>query len=140
MKKGGGGEGRDRPARYAGYGLTATLKPSPELRTLDRPHLEWLYAARTGHGDFAKYHQVFGHEDAQLRCDYGHYKTPAHLAFCPLSGCFWRDTRETFQTFLGKDWKDYIARIQRTGYFTKICRWLGGRRPTTAPYTNRPRG
>ena len=58
-------------------------KPQPPRElTLPRRHLARLLAARSGHGDFSKYHERFKHEDAELRCRCGARKAPTHFLFC----------------------------------------------------------
>ena len=54
----------------------------PEELWLKRPLLGRLLAARTGHGDFADYHERFNHEDAYLLCGCGSRKSPLHFFFC----------------------------------------------------------
>lgn len=44
-------------------------------------HFRWLLAARSGHGDFAQYHERFGHEDEKLKCPCGGRKTPHHFYY-----------------------------------------------------------
>ncbi len=41
-----------------------------------------LLAARSGHGDFADYNEIFNHEDALLTCSCGALKAPEHFTFC----------------------------------------------------------
>ncbi|OJD27482.1 hypothetical protein ACJ73_01121 [Blastomyces percursus] len=66
---------------YRGVGVLMTKGPPPEL-ALPRKHLGHLLAARTGHGDFAAYHQRWNHQDALLTCSCGRDKTPEHFFFC----------------------------------------------------------
>jgi len=61
----------NKPEYYQAYRLRASLKPSEELRELDRRTLHYLLAARTGHGDFREYYERFEHEDALLTYIYG---------------------------------------------------------------------
>jgi len=56
-------------------------RPSPDLH-LPRRVLGYLLASRTGHGDFAPYHERFGHQDASLLCRCGARKTPEHPLTC----------------------------------------------------------
>ena len=48
-----------------------------------------LVAARTGHGDFAGYHERFKHEDALMACSCGAPKAPAHFIHCPKATRRW---------------------------------------------------
>jgi ribonuclease HI len=54
----------------------------PKELKLPRAHLARLLAERSGHGDFAEYHQRFHHEDAILNCVCGARKAPGHLLWC----------------------------------------------------------
>ena len=58
--------------------------PPGEL-SLPRSHLHRILAARSGHGDFADYHERFGHADAELQCRCGVRKTPIHFFSCRLA-------------------------------------------------------
>src|SRR2546423_35215 len=49
---------------------------------MPRKALGTLLAARSGHGDFASYHERFQHLDATLTCSYGVRKTPEHAFLC----------------------------------------------------------
>lgn len=70
------------PARYQTLGIKARAHMPPELR-LPRAVLGHLLAARSGHGDFADYHERFDHEDALLTCSCGARKAPEHFLTCP---------------------------------------------------------
>ncbi|KAE8216880.1 hypothetical protein CF319_g8889 [Tilletia indica] len=68
--------------QYAKYRLRApTLRPSPDL-TLPRRLHGLLLSVRTGHGDFAPYHERFDHNDASLNCRCEAPKTPEHPLLC----------------------------------------------------------
>ena len=56
----------------------------PELK-LKREDLEWLIAARSGHGHFADYHERFGHEEAEKQCKFGQRRAPLHPFSCPTA-------------------------------------------------------
>ncbi len=62
----------------------ARLRPSPEL-ALPRAALARLLAARSGHGDFAAYHDRFNHMDAERRCRCGAFKKPDHFLHCRVA-------------------------------------------------------
>ena len=64
-----------------------------ELR-LPRAILGSLLAARTGHGDFKAYHEIFHHEKIE-NCICGATKTPVHFFFC-------RKTRDKARREIGK--------------------------------------
>lgn len=59
----------------------ASLQAPPEL-LLPRAALARLLAARSGHGDFAAYHDRFNHPDAERRCRCGAFKAPTHFFYC----------------------------------------------------------
>jgi ribonuclease HI len=59
-----------------------TPKTPPWLKML-RPTLARLLAARSGHGDFAAYHERWAHEDAQMMCACGARTAPDHFLQCP---------------------------------------------------------
>ena len=44
-----------------------------------------LFAERSGHGDFAKYHRRFGHANADMLCACGREKAPRHFGICRLN-------------------------------------------------------
>lgn len=71
----------EAPSSYQGWGLPMTSQPPAEL-SLPREALRHLYAARSGHGDFAAYHERFNHEDFDAHCSCGQDKTPTHFYFC----------------------------------------------------------
>lgn len=56
----------------------------PKELLLNRKSLGRLLAARTGHGDFARYHTRFSHTDARMDCRCGSAKTPIHFLFCRI--------------------------------------------------------
>ena len=68
--------GATKTYRDSGLKPTTQIKSQPEL-SLKRGVLGWLIAARSGHGHFADYHERFGHEEADLRCECGHRRTPS---------------------------------------------------------------
>ncbi|KAF6785197.1 reverse transcriptase domain protein [Colletotrichum sojae] len=49
---------------------------------LPRKILHHLLAARSGHGDYERYHQRFGHTEALLTCSCGETKEVDHLVYC----------------------------------------------------------
>ena len=57
----------------------------PPALSLPRPVLARLLAARSGHGDFAKYHKRFGHTPATIHCRCGARTSPTHFFFCRYS-------------------------------------------------------
>jgi hypothetical protein len=71
------------PKRYAD--LEIPLQKAPAEMKLPRFTLGKLYASRTGHGDFADYHNHLNHTDAECHCQCGHRKTPEHFYYCRLA-------------------------------------------------------
>jgi Reverse transcriptase (RNA-dependent DNA polymerase)/Endonuclease-reverse transcriptase len=69
------------PPTYQDLGINST-PARPEELWLARSLLGRLLAARSGHGDFADYHERFNHEDAHLLCSCGSRKSPLHFFFC----------------------------------------------------------
>lgn len=57
----------------------------PDELRLPRHLFARILAARTGHGDFADYHERFNHEDAHLYCRCGARKSPVHFFFCRVA-------------------------------------------------------
>lgn len=68
------------PTRYKDLRIALEKQP-PEL-LLPRATLSRLLAARSGHGDFADYHECFKHEDALMTCACGCRKEPTHFYYC----------------------------------------------------------
>jgi ribonuclease HI len=67
-------------ARYEDVHSYAAV--SKNLVSFKRATLHRLLAARSGHGDFAAYHERFGHTDSNKHCTCGERKTPEHIFFC----------------------------------------------------------
>lgn len=63
--------------------LAVSLAPLPPELALPRGSLGRLLASRSGHGDFAQYHERFGHENTLLSCSCGQRKTSQHFYHCP---------------------------------------------------------
>ncbi len=76
---------------------TTRIKSQPELG-LKREVLGWLIAARSGHGHFADYHERFGQEETDLRCECGYRRTQLHPFSCPNA----RPHRDKITSNLGK--------------------------------------
>jgi len=72
---------RAAPACYKELGIQLASGCPPELE-LTRATLHRLLAARSGHGDFAEYHERFEHEDAVLECSCGKRNALEHLLLC----------------------------------------------------------
>ena len=58
---------------------------APEELSFPRRILARLLAERSGHGDFAPYHERFEHQDAILRCRCGARTAPLHFLHCRLA-------------------------------------------------------
>lgn len=61
-----------------------TAPKFPKELLLSRKALGRVSAARTGHGDFEKYHIRFNHKDANNFCRCSSAKTPLHPFFCRI--------------------------------------------------------
>ncbi|KDN63501.1 hypothetical protein CSUB01_12226 [Colletotrichum sublineola] len=110
------------------HDLTATLQPTEELVTLNRKELHWLIAARTGHGDFAGYHDRFNHPDANRKCSCGKLKTPRHPLKCRKTRRVdgpapWFNTEKDIAEQLTWRFKDFIKHIKHNDFFTRICQY-----------------
>lgn len=112
----------NRPYRYQFFNLAASLKPTKELQ-LPRNELHHLLAARSGHGDFADYHEKFNHNDALLLCSCGKKKTPTHIFSCQKARRIapWRAPEGGINAVLGTQWQSFINRARRTAFFTEVC-------------------
>lgn len=71
------------PHTYRELGIT-TSPIRPKELYLPRPLLGRIIASRTGHGDFAEYHERFNHNDAHIQCRCGSRKEPLHFFFCHI--------------------------------------------------------
>ena len=114
------------PQSYQDLGIR-TSPPSPEELKLSRSLLGRILAARTGHGDFAAYHERFNHDDAYLFCSCGARKAPLHFFFCrKAKGRVDRPPgapSATIPTLLGtsKGIKELTTWLSRTRFFEDIC-------------------
>ncbi|KAF7543577.1 hypothetical protein G7Z17_g10620 [Cylindrodendrum hubeiense] len=94
------------PESYQSYQLEAKTSSPAELQ-LPRKQLRHLLAARSGHGDFAKYHERFVHE-AELNCSCRQRKSPDHPFYCRKI-----DRRQ--------DFGEFITMIEAAHFFQEIC-------------------
>ena len=116
---------RAAPARYKELGIQLASGCPPELE-LTRATLHRLLAARSGHGDFAEYHERFEHEDAVLECSCGKRKAPEHLLLCDkvrtrdrprlVGSC-----RDKIRTLLAGPPKKFANFVEKTDFYGKIC-------------------
>lgn len=125
------------PSGYEHLKLRASLKPTHELKTLDRQELFWLISARTGHGDFYNYHERFGHTGAITQCICGKRTTPVHIFYCrktyhkrpgdtPAVPFF---TRSYLNRLIGREWWEFIWWAHVTKFFTWVCTLRGTATP-----------
>jgi hypothetical protein len=68
------------PQFYRDLGIDSSPRTPKEL-SLPRATLGHILASRSGHGDFADYHERFNHNDAHLLCRCGARKAPIHFFF-----------------------------------------------------------
>lgn len=70
-----------QPERHRRF-LPRFTPGTPKELSLPRKVLGRLLAERSGHGDFAEYHQRFQHDTAKLQCACGTLKAPGHFLQC----------------------------------------------------------
>jgi hypothetical protein len=115
------------PQAYRNLGITTPPSRCPKELRLSRSCLGRLLAARTGHGDFASYHERFNHQDACLLCSCGDRKTPLHFFFCRkahqlvprLSGAPSIAIPDLLGTTKGA--MDLAAWLTKTRFFEDVC-------------------
>nr|ABC24970.1 reverse transcriptase [Monascus pilosus] len=123
---------RSAPQAYQDLGIRPHTKSSrAQEHKLPRWVLGRLIAARTGHGDFAAYHERFHHTDYLATCSCKKLKTPVHFFFCPHTRKRWKERRK--HTLAGPaktiDWllgtaagaEEFSRIVQNTSFFTDIC-------------------
>jgi ribonuclease HI len=135
------------PQRYKD--LCIRIKKRPAELQLPRYALGKLYAARTGHGDFAAYPRRFRHPDANLECSCSKEKAPLHFFFCSKGRAAarkagWKRTRQTLDRLLGTEAgaRDFAEWLDKTKFFQDICPLKGperrgtnsGQVPSSQPY------
>lgn len=86
-----------------------------------------LYAAHTGHGDFAAYHNRFKHADATITCSCSSLKSLDHALHCTLpSRRLSRipssaDSARYYFFSTNSGAKEFIKWLNDTKFFSKIC-------------------
>lgn len=68
------------PKSYRKLGIE--FEHCPRELTLPRSTVAHIYAARSGHGDFATYHERFHHANATTSCSCGAAKSPEQIFYC----------------------------------------------------------
>ena len=82
----------EAPRAYKTLGIPLHSKGSRKVElSLPRHALSRLLAARSGHGDFAAYHERFNHADYTGSCSCNRLKTPYHFFYCPAVRKRWKD-------------------------------------------------
>lgn len=104
---------QNAPKRYKDLKIELQKRP-PEL-SLPRAALGRLLAARSGHGDFADYHERFNHEDAKMDCSCGARKDPSHFYYCR------RGRRAAAHPWAGSQLAEVLRTKEGTAAFS---RWL----------------
>ena len=105
--------------------LALPLDPLPPELSFPRASLGRLLAARSGHGDFAHYHERFNHENTLLSCSCGQRKTPYHFYHCPRGNAAaqhpWTglSCREVLGTKNGA--RLFNEWLLKSNFFTQIC-------------------
>lgn len=109
--------------RYRLVGPHAVVRKP--LSSHKRDSLHRLLAARSGHGDFADYHERFRHHDANNHCSCGRKKSTRHIFYCKklrkhrlLPGYI---PEAAILQFLGEDGKKWLRFVERSDFYTKIC-------------------
>ncbi|PHH92207.1 hypothetical protein CDD83_8407 [Cordyceps sp. RAO-2017] len=113
------------PSSYKSLGLKALLGCPPELHT-KRQHLHRLLAARSGHGDFADYHERFDHQEARVTCSCGRKKSPTHLFYCRKVSTRYRlrlapTADKAISQALGRDFSRFLGLATSAEFFDRIC-------------------
>ena len=107
--------------------MWATLRETETVKLLSRRHLHHLFAARSGHGDFKRYHECFSYENSVNHCSCGKWKSPAHIFFCRKAYYIlpWERVHppghRVVQLILGTRWREYMERVERTRFFAWTC-------------------
>ncbi|KAM4063341.1 RNase H domain-containing protein [Hirsutella rhossiliensis] len=113
------------PSSYKSLELKALLGCPPELHT-KRQHLRHLLAARSGHGDFADYHERFDHQEVRIECSCGRRKSPTHIFYCRKISTRHRlrlvpTADEAISQALGRGFDRFLGLVMETGFFDRIC-------------------
>lgn len=92
-----------------------------------RSHAAHLYAARSGHGDFASYHDRFDHISAHTSCSSGALKSPVHFIHCRLPSSrltkLPKGSLDKIKFLLGTPTgaMKLAQWLEKTKFFTEIC-------------------
>ena len=117
---------------YRDLGIRPHTKSSrAREHQLPRWVLGRLIAARTGHGDFAAYHERFHHTHYLATCSCRRQKTPVHFFLCPSTSKRWKDRWKCKRDSPSKtiDWllstaagvEAFSHIVQDISYFKNIC-------------------
>jgi ribonuclease HI len=123
---------RDAPQSYQDLGIQPHTKSG---RTREHKLPRWvlgrLLAARSGHGDFAAYHERFRHEAYLADCSCGKPKAPVHFFFCPPTRKRWKDRWKGPKASPSAtiDWalstangaEEFGRYVRETSFFKDIC-------------------
>lgn len=123
---------RGAPQAYRDLGIRPHTKSSRDQEhKLPRWVLGRLIAARTGHGDFAAYHERFQHVDYLATCSCKRQKSPVHFFFCPPTRKRWKDRwkckrgspSSTIDWLLGTaaGAEEFSHIVQDSSFFKDIC-------------------
>ncbi|KAI0997565.1 hypothetical protein K3495_g10621 [Podosphaera aphanis] len=109
---------KNRPRDYMELDLKMTRKRPPEL-ALPRWAYHRLIAARTGHGDFAQYHERFKHENSDGNCECGRERRPRHFAECRSALQRWRRAKQeprprASEMLAENGWKKFLEFVSIT--------------------------
>lgn len=109
--------------RYQFVGTHAVSKKP--LSSHKRKTLHRLLAARSGHGDFADYHERFGHRESNNNCSCGKRKSPRHIFYCKkirghrLVHGYIPDV--AIFEFFGEEGDKWAIYVEESEFYTRIC-------------------
>lgn len=118
---------KNAPQSYKELGISNFLRFPLELN-LPRHLIARIYAARSGHGDFAAYHERFNHTNATNTCSCTALKSPRHVLQCTLPhqrlpkvprSSAGDPARYLIGTYSGV--KELVRWLSATEFFSKIC-------------------
>ena len=114
-----------RHPSYERWEIKPTLK-APQTLYNTRSDLHRLLAIRSGHGDFADYHEKWQHDLAELHCSCGRRKVPTHPLYCRKVQVSQRlrlspGAAAQVPLLVGKQHKRLLRFLKETDFYTKIC-------------------
>lgn len=114
------------PQSYQDLEIKFRLGCPAEL-SLPRQHVAHIYAARSGHGDFASYHTRFNHDSAHKTCCCGKLKSARHFLYRRLATLRLpkppKKSSDKIKFLLGTftGASKLVQWFDKTNFFTEIC-------------------